>query len=51
MDTPAFGEHILLESSRYDDSKLFHKSALYSLAIDNLANPCYTGNFEMRDLL
>ena len=51
MDTPAFGEHALLEAQRYDDSKLFHKSALYSLVIDNMAHPCYQGNFEMRDLI
>lgn len=51
MDTPQFGEHALgIDAiNNYKNDKLYHRSALYSLVMDNLANYCFER--ELSDLL
>ena len=51
MDVPSFGEKTHFNKARYADGNYFQKSALYSLAFDNIANHMYKGRFEMRDML
>ena len=51
LDRPTFGDKALLEGSRYEDSKMFHKSALYSLAVDSLAHQMYSGSMELREVV
>jgi hypothetical protein len=51
MDTPSFGKKALINGARYQDHNYFQKSALYAMAIDNLANHVYSGRFEAKDMV
>jgi hypothetical protein len=54
LDVPVFGEQALVEGSHYIADKLFHQSALYSLAVDSLGyhiNQGGKGMEELRDLI
>jgi len=53
LDTPVFGASTSLESTHFNNDSLFHKSALYSLAIDSLAHHLYhkSSPMELRDLI
>lgn len=41
LDTPVFGSKASLEGKFFSQDSLFHKSGLYSLAVDSLAHHLY----------
>lgn len=51
FDSVVMGEHTLMEPKSYSDENLFQKSGLYSLALDNLAYPLYSGRNELHELI
>ena len=51
FDTLVMGENALIEPKGYSDQNCFQKSGLYSLAMDNLAYPMYSGRKELHELI
>jgi hypothetical protein len=54
LDTPVFGKSTHLSSQGYSDNSVFHKSALYSLVVDNLGHSCFTqgqGSVDLNELI
>jgi len=51
FDSVVMGKQALIEPKSYSDDNLFQKSGLYSLALDNLAYPMYSGRTELNELI
>ncbi len=51
LDKVSFGEKTLCTASSFSNENYFQKSALYSLALDNLVHPLYSGKIGLKELV